>query len=145
MSFKLKFTKEERIKICEEYKSGSKSFSSIARLYEIDKETLRSWYYTYEAHGESALDHVSSNRSYTHDYKIAIINEYILGNTSACKLAIKYNTSKTLIFKWLKKYYNGIELKDYDPKGEIYTMKSRKTTTEEALEIVKWVIATGMD
>ncbi len=35
---------------------------------------------------------------------------------------------------------NGIEIQDYDPKGDVYTMKYRKITFEERLEIVKWVI-----
>ncbi len=39
---------------------------------------------------------------------------------------------------------NGIEFKDYDPKGDIYTMKSRKTTFEERVEIVKWIIENNM-
>ena len=34
------------------------------------------------------------------------------------------------LLKHLKiiKGYNGIEMKDYDPKGEVYTMKARETT-----------------
>jgi len=40
---------------------------------------------------------------------------------------------------------NGIEIKDYDPKGDVYTLKSRKTTYKERLEIVKWVIQNNMN
>jgi transposase len=42
-------------------------------------------------------------------------------------------------------YYNGVENKDYNPKGEVYTMKSRETTFDERLEIVRWVIANDMN
>jgi transposase len=36
------------------------------------------------------------------------------------------------------------EIKNSDPKGDVYTMKSRKTSFEERLEIVKWFIANDM-
>ena len=50
-----------------------------------------------------------------------------------------------MVRKWVSLYNNGIEIKDYDPKGDIYTMKSRKTTYEERLEITKWVLAHDMN
>lgn len=33
---------------------------------------------------------------------------------------------------------------DYDPKGDAYTMRSRKTTFEVRIEIAKWVIENDM-
>ncbi len=59
-------------------------------------------------------------------------------------LAAKYNISYSVLRGWIKKWHNGIEIEDYDPKGDVYTMKSRKTTFEERLEIVKWVIQNNM-
>ena len=43
------------------------------------------------------------------------------------------------------KYNDGIEIRQYDPKGDIYTMISRKTTIEERIEIVKYVIEKDYD
>ena len=56
----------------------------------------------------------------------------------------KYNLSLGMVRRWIKKYNESIELKDYDLKGEVYTMKSLKTTYEERLEIVKWVIENNL-
>jgi transposase-like protein len=50
-----------------------------------------------------------------------------------------------MVENWIKKYNNGIEIKGYDSKGDVYTMKARKTTYEERLEIVKWVISNDMN
>ena len=59
-------------------------------------------------------------------------------------MSAKYNIVYGIIRNWVNKWYNGIEIKGYDPKGDVYTMKSRKTTFEERLEIVKWVIENDM-
>lgn len=50
-----------------------------------------------------------------------------------------------MVQSWIQKYNNGIEIKSYDPKGEVYTMKSRTTTNEERLDIVMWVISNQMN
>lgn len=70
---------------------------------------------------------------------------YISGEESLISLESKYDVPQSVVFKWTKKYNNGMEITDYDPKGDIYTMKSRKTTSEECLEIVKWVIENDID
>ena len=61
-------------------------------------------------------------------------------------LANKYKISTPeIVRRWIIKYNKGIEIKDYDPKGDVYTMKSRKTTFEERLEIVNYVLANNND
>jgi transposase-like protein len=41
------------------------------------------------------------------------------------------------------KYNSHKEIKDYDPKGDVYMTKARKTTFEERLEIVKYCLENG--
>ena len=38
-----------------------------------------------------------------------------------------------------------MEIKDYNPKSEVYAMKSRKTTFEERIEIVRYVLINDND
>lgn len=106
---------------------------------------MREWYYAYKIHGETAFSHSDTNKSYTKIFKESIVNEYLSGKVSAEDLGAKYNITIRTIRKWINMYYNGIEIRDYDPKGEIYTMKSRKTTFEQRIEIVKWVIDNNMN
>lgn len=145
MGRKLKFSKEVKIEACEKYINGHSSFDSIAKEVGCNRELLRQWYLKYTIHGSSVFDHSNRNRSYTKDFKLSVVSLYLSGKYSYPDLAAKYNIIDSTIRKWVNKYYNGIELSNYDPKGEVYTMKSQNTTFEQRLEIVKWVILNDMN
>ena len=49
------------------------------------------------------------------------------------------------IRQWILKYKDGIMLTDYKPMSEVYTMKSRKVSYEERIEIVNYCIANNYD
>lgn len=142
---KPKFSKEIKIKACEEYKSGKGSLVSIAKSIGIGHATVRQWYLTYQIYGDKAFEIYTHNRTYTKEFKQSVINERILSETSLADLSAKHNISTSVIRRWIKKYYNGIEIKNYKPRGDIYTMKSRKTTHKERVEIVEWVINNNMN
>lgn len=144
MGRKPKFSKEVKIKACEDYDNGKLSFDKIAKEIGAHKEAVRKWYLTYKEHGPSAFETSNKNRSYSKEFKLSVIEEYASSKYSLTDLTAKYNISTSVILGWVNKWYNGIEIKDYDPKGDVYTMKSRKTTFEERLEIVKWVIDNNM-
>jgi transposase-like protein len=145
MGRKPKVTMEVKVKACKDYSSGTCSFASIAEAIGVNYKTVSEWYYAYQIHGEDAFSYSNKNNSYSKEFKEALVSDYVLGKYSAMQLGAKYNISVSLVKKWIKKHYNGIENKDYDPKGEVYTMKSRKTTFEERLQIVEWVIAHDMN
>ena len=144
MGRKSKYSKEVKIKACEDYEKGEGSFKSIAKSIGTNKEVVRRWYLRYREHGTSVFKTSNRNQSYDKEFKLSVIKEYTTGKYSLPDLAAKYNISVTVIRNWVNKWYNGIEIKDYDPKGDVYTMKSRKTTFEERLKIVKWVIENNM-
>lgn len=145
MGRKPKYSKEFKIKACEDYIKGNGSFRSIAQAFGCNKERVRQWYLKYNIHGPSAFDTSSKNNTYSQEFKMSVVNLYLQGEYSLPDLAAKYNISDEMIRNWVNKYYNGIELKSYNPKGDVYTMKSRQTTFEERLEIVKWVISNDMN
>jgi len=145
MSRKGKYRKETKIKACKDYIAGKGSFRSIAKSEGCDESSLRDWYHRYIEHGEKAFEITKRNKSYSKEFKISVVKKYIDGKYSVRGLSAKYNISSRVIRDWVNKYYNGIELKDYDPKGDVYTMESRKTTYKERLEIVKWVINNDMN
>lgn len=144
MGRKQKFSKEVKIKACRDYEEGKFTLKEISKKIGAVEETVRLWYLTYKEHGPIAFETSNKSRSYSKEFKLTVVEEYISGKYSQPDLAAKYNISTSLIRKWVNKWYNGIEIKDYDPKGDVYTMKSRKTTFEERLEIVKWVIDNNM-
>jgi transposase-like protein len=145
MGRKSKFSKEVKIKACESYKKGHGSLMSIAKELDCDKNTIREWWLRYNTNGPKGLELSATNRSYSKEFKTSIVESYLSGEQSLAELCGKLMISTTVVRKWISKYNNGIMLKTYEPKSEVYTMKSRKTTFEERLEIVNWVMANDMN
>jgi transposase-like protein len=145
MSRNNRVSKSVKIKACENYHSGKESYKSIAKSIGVSLITMQQWYSAFTYHGPSAFDSSNRNNAYSKEFKTAVAKLYLSGESSSMELSGKYNISLGMVKRWIKKYNNGIELKDYNPKGEVYTMKSRKTTPEERLEIVKWVITNNLN
>lgn len=64
------------------------------------------------------------------------------GIGSVTELATKYNIPGiNTLQQWILKYNSDMELKDYDPKQEVYMAEARrKTTINERKDIVKYCI-----
>lgn len=148
MGRKAKYSKELKLEIVKRYLKGE-SASALANAYRMPKSMyceIIKWVHKYEALGEGIFENLSINKAYSKELKQQVINDYLNGKDSFIGLANKYNiSSKTIVSNWVRKYNKGIEIKDYDPKGDVYTMKSRKTTLEERLEIVNYVLANNND
>ena len=145
MGRKPKYSKEIKLKACQNYTNGKGSFGSIANNLNVNPETVRRWYYEYRNNGENSFKHLQRNRDYPKELKESIVESYISGSGSAVELGSEHNIPVSVLLGWLKKYYNGMVQTDYIPKAEVYTMKYRKTTFQERLEIVKWVIEHDMN
>ena len=140
---KSKFRKEVKINACEKYKAGKGSFGSIAKEVGCAESVLKKWYYDYIDHGDSIFDDKPSNSSYTVEFKLEVINE--IKKSSMTAASSKFGISVSVVRKWFLSYNNGETIKDYSPCGEVYTMKARKTTFEERIDIVKYVLENDND
>jgi transposase-like protein len=145
MGRKSKFTPKQKIEACERYLNGKGSYSSIALELGIDWSTFREWVYKYKNNGKDCFQESKTNKSYSSVFKKKVIEEYLDGKKSILDIAAEYNISFSMAKNWVKKYNNGEEIKDYDPKSEVYSMKSRKTTIEERIEIVKYALDNNND
>ena len=95
----------------------------------------------YRENGESTFEEKQRNGSYSKELKHEVVKEYLNGEGSQESIALKYNiSSRSMVSQWVKMYNSGKEIKDYDPKGVVYSMKARRTTFEERLEIVKFIL-----
>ncbi len=148
MGRKAKYSKELKLEIVKRYLKGE-SASALANEYSLLKRgphTIRDWVHKYESLGEKVFESTSKNKSYSKEFKQQVINDYLNGVDSYDGLTNTYNiSSSSIVRQWVLKYNKGIEIKDYDPKGDAYTMKSRKTKIEERLEIVNYVLANNND
>ena len=148
MGRKAKYSKELKLEIVKRYLKGE-TVSYLANLYNVLNNhgiPILEWVHKYEVLGETAFEESSTNKSYSKKFKLQVIQDYLDGKDSFEGLANKYNiSSDEIVRQWVLKYNSGIEIKDYDPKGDVYTMKSRKTTYEERIEIVNYVLSNNND
>ena len=140
-----KLDKQTKIKICKKFLSNQKSAAELGLEYNFHHTVLYKWVRIYEAKGGNAFDTSSNNSSYTKECKLYIVNSYLNGEGSLLDLEIQYDVNRSVVRRWVKMYNIGIELKDYDPKGAVYTMANRKTTIEERKEIIKYVLDNDND
>lgn len=145
MGRKSSFSKEEKIGACKAYMYGEGSCESIAKNFGIAPTTLVRWLSLYRYHGEHAFETENQNQSYSKEYRLKIVEEFASGNHSALELSGKYKIALSLVHSWISSYNNGVELRSYSTKGAVYTLELRKTSYEERLEIVKWVIENDMN
>lgn len=133
-----KFSPDKKVEIINMYLNGVKSVSQIIFEYEISKGLLHLWLNKYKKYGIEIFENKKHNKSYSKDLKTIVVQEYLEGLDTFEGLALKYSIpSYTTIIKWVKDYNNHIELKDYDPKGDVYMVERRRLSVEERIKIVE--------
>lgn len=139
---KSKFTPEQRASIAQEYLDGVSSSTELATRYKVDDYTIRRWAQRYKEQGILAFSKKDGNAQYAADFKLSCVELYLQGNMSMQDIVVKYNISSDSVLKgWILRYNANKELKDYDPKKEVYMAEARrKTTIEERKEIVKYCL-----
>jgi transposase-like protein len=144
---KRKHTYEWKLARVQSYLNGEGSYRSIARSNGIAVHTLQKWVASYREHGADALLAKIGNASYSKEFKIQCVERVLRGELSVDDCAAKYGISNdSVLRRWISEYNANRELKDYDPKREVYMAEARrKTTIEERKEIVKYCIDHGRD
>ena len=141
MSRKAKFTPEEKEQAVIDYLEGNKSRIQICGELCISSRTIQDWALIYNKHGLAGFSKKMRNGSYSKEFKMKVVEEYVRGDGSSIDLGIKYDISSGLLRKWIRMYNANRELKDYNPKQEVYMAEARrKTSIEERKEIVKYCI-----
>lgn len=143
MSRKSRYSIEQRVQACEDYRNGTHSLEEICTaLGTTRKKTIMEWSKKYNKYGILAFQEKLNNKSYTKDFKLQVVEEYITEQSSLEKLIIKYDISSTTQLRsWILMYNANRELKDYNPKREVYMAEARrKTTIEERKKIVEYCI-----
>ena len=141
MSRRERFSPYEKEQACLDYINGNRSRSEICNFLHISTRTIQDWATIYKKHGILGLSKKTKNRSYSKEFKMELVKKYISGEASSVDLAHQYDISSGLLRNWIKMYNANIELKDYNPKQEVYMAKARrKTTIDERKEIVNYCI-----
>lgn len=144
MGRKPKLSKEEKLSLVKERLENEIPIKILSLKYGIHPMKIYDYISSYLKFGDTGLDPVGSkNRTHTTNFKLQVVQEF-LKEESKRGLSIKYQISKSVVSRWIKQY-NSNQLKDYTPKGEIYTMTSKKYSKEEKLEIIKECIKSNKD
>lgn len=140
-------TTERKLTIIKKYLSGEGSYESLARAYGIGITTLFGWVQRYKEQGVAGFCRTAGNAHYSKEFKTMCVEAVLNGEGSVDDIVAKYNISdRSVLRRWILKYNANMELKDYEPKGEVYMAEARrKTTLEERKEIVAYCIAHGND
>lgn len=147
MGRKYKYSPEDKIKAVKDYISGHRSAYEICMnlgiKYNCNRgSVVRTWAKLYKEFGESIFYDKPHNKAYSSSLKVEAVEDYLSGKASQRDICAKYKIYSTSILRrWIKTYNSNIELKNYDPKQEVYMAEARrKTTIEERKEIVAYCI-----
>ena len=143
MGRKSKYTIEEKIKAVIDYKNGIRGITQICNDLGLNQSgmDLYRWVKQYDKYGEIVFHPKERNKGYSKEFKEIVVREYLDGKGSTRDLCYKYDIlSVATLLKWVNSYNSHEELKDYNPKGDVYMTKSRKTTIEERIEIVQYCL-----
>ena len=140
-------TPEFRAMVSQEYLDGIGSYRFLAEKHSIGTKTLQEWVAKFRVHGIDAFITQTGNASYSSDFKMMCVEAVLSGEGSIDDIVAKYRiSSRGVLISWLTLYNTGKELKDYDPKREVYMAEARrKTTLDERKEIVEYCIAHNRD
>lgn len=101
-----KYNIEFKIKLVQEYLSGKTGGRNmIAQKYNIPDSTLRNWINWYEASGIDGLNKKISNKTYTGEFKLSVIQYRKINEISLREAADKFGlTNASMISSWEKAY-----------------------------------------
>ena len=142
MSFKHKYSFEEKEKIVVEYQSGVHGFRELCRINGMAQQALKDWIRIYETFGMEGLRTGSFASHYSKEQKEEAVQDYLSHRLTTKEILKKYKIrSATQLRRWIKKYNGHEELKPTGTGGNVIMTKGRKTTFEERVEIVQYCIA----
>ena len=141
---KPKYEAELKLKIVEDCLNGRDNPSHVWTTQGIRESVVRRWIARYKAEGPTAFLTPEKNRRYSAKLKTQVVEEYLSGKSSVLELMSKYAIrDERQIRDWIKIYNNRGDFKEI-VEGGSYTVRSRSTTQEERLGIVKDCIEKGL-
>lgn len=143
-----KISPDLKCQICEDYISGKYTNRELCRMYGIvynekcGRSSINEWVKIYNEVGMAGFKSSIGNSSYSKEFKVTVVKEYITGSGYVRDLCIKYKIPSThTLRQWIKWYNANRKLLDYDPKREVYMAEARrKTTIDERRKIGRYCI-----
>lgn len=129
-------------KALDDYLNG-KSLEEVKLKYKfkMKRQDFKTWLEKYKLHGEKCFNH-HSNKRYSAEFKLKVVNEYLSTEISLRQLLIKYNISSIVVIRrWVNKHLLGEKLKDYYPKPEVYNMTNKSVKIEDKIQAIQYFLS----
>lgn len=144
MSKRKRLSFDEKLKACEYYEEGNGSFEIIAKKFGMSFAGLKTLYFKYKNFGPEALKMQKRHQNYTKEFKQKLVDAYNSGKGSYAELASKYGIkNSSVITRWVLGY-NSSNKTTYSGAGGV-TIMARKTTLEERIKIIGYLIDNDID
>jgi len=144
MSRKKRLSFEEKLKACEYYEQGNGSLETTADEFGISPSGFYLLYKKYKEFGSEGLRMQKKHQTYTKEFKEKLVDAYNNGEGSYRELATKYRIRNfSVIARWVLGY-NSSNKTTYSGAGGV-TIMARKTTLEERIKIIGYLIDNDID
>ena len=142
---KSKVAIDEKVKVTKEYIEGNISREEAARRAGVAPSSITNWARKYRTEGALSLAPAEKNRVYSPELKRQAVLEYLAGGCSQDAICEKYEIrSRKQLRCWIMMYNTHEEFNSVKHSGGgSYMKKSRSTTLEERIRVVKNCIASG--
>ena len=145
MSRKSKIDPVLKVQLVEQYlrdEIGVREAGRLAGLSGNGTDSFRKWVAIYQNEGPSGLLDQVHNKHYPLELKLSAVNDYLHGEGSLLEIMRRYGVrSKRVLQDWIKQYNTHGKISARTSGGGSYMRKSRQTTPEERLEIVRDCLA----
>ena len=100
-----KFKYDFKLKVVKAYIAGEGGYEYLAKEYEVSKSNVLMWINTFNNLGPKGLKQATSNKKYSFEFKLNIVQLYLQGNISYTDLANQFEMNNpSLIAAWVIKY-----------------------------------------
>lgn len=143
MSHKTKCSPEEKVLLIEKHLAGEISVMRAAEIAGVNKSSFGTWVRIYKQEGPLGLKNTGKNRYYSPEVKMRAVLAYLSGEGSLREVSARFKIrSNRQLEEWIILYNSGKNFKNMSGGSR---MKSRKTSLEERIQIVRECIESGYD
>ena len=136
---------EEKVNLARACIEGKMSQREASWKAGVKQATIQAWINRYQAEGAAAFLPHERNRVYSLELKQKAVQDYLKGKGSLLDICRKYKIrTKTQLRAWIKVYNAHGDFGSVKTSGGgSYMRKTRRTTQEERIQIVKDCLASG--
>lgn len=139
---KMKYSTEMKLNVLQLVQEGMKTILEICDQFNISQTTLYTWKRKHEKYGIRGIDGSLVRNGYSKETKVAAVKDYLSGYYTQSQILNHYEIGdRCVLMRWIKKYTSHSEELNDSKRGLKAMTKSRTTTYEERLEIVKECLA----